>query len=69
MKGLDNNEQASNTYSSLIDSLDNKIRSIYNLAYRQGYWDGIEEATHQIVDKLLLGDELREEEAKKKNKK
>lgn len=69
MKGLDNNEQASNAYSNLIRSFDNKIRAIYNIAYRQGYWDGIEEATHQIVDKLLLRDELREEEAKKKNKK
>lgn len=69
MKGLDNNEQASNAYSNLIRSFDNKIRSIYNLAYRQGYWDGIEEATHQIVDKLLLRDELKEEEAKRNNKK
>lgn len=65
MKGLDNNEQAANAYANLIQSFDNKIRSIYNLAYREGYKDGLEEATHQIVDKLLLMDELTEERGRK----
>lgn len=66
MKGFDNNEQAANAYANLIQSFDNKIRSIYNLAYREGYKDGLEEATHQIVDKLLLIDELKEREEKNK---
>lgn len=65
MKGLENNEQASNTYEKLKLSFDNKIRSIYNLAYREGYKDGLEEATHQIVDKLLLIDELKGERDEK----
>lgn len=65
MKGLDNNEQAANAYANLIQSFDNKIRSIYNLAYREGYKDGLEEATHQIVDKLLLIDELKGERDEK----
>ena len=65
MKGIENNEQASNTYKKLILSFDNKIRSIYNLAYREGYKDGLEEATHQTVDKLLLIDELKGERDEK----
>lgn len=72
MKRIDNNEEALNNLRNIQSSLENKIRSIYNLGYREGYKDAIEDLLGKIfvpVDKLLLRDELKEEEAKRNNKK
>lgn len=63
MKRLDNNAQALNALNNIISSLDNKVKAIYNMGYREGYKDGTEEALEkikeQIVNEVFGDDELK----------
>lgn len=45
MKGLMNNEEAVRVFHNIKDSMINPIHQIYNLGYKQGYKDAVEEAT------------------------
>lgn len=62
MKGFDNNPAAVNILNNLNNSLDNRIREVYNLGYRQGFTDGtdaaIKELTDRIFGELLVDDKL-----------
>lgn len=63
MKRIDNNAQALNTLNNLISSLDNKVKAIYNMGYREGYKDGTEVALdkikEQIISEVFGNDELK----------
>lgn len=62
MKRLDNNDQALNALNNLISSLDNKVKAIYNMGYREGYKDATEEVLQSIKEDLL-GKFVTEEES------
>lgn len=53
MKGIDNNAEALNIINSMLGSQENRIRSIYNLGYKQGYEDGLDEAVAKIKEKIF----------------
>lgn len=63
MKRIDNNAQALNTLNNLISSLDNKVKAIYNLGYREGYKDATEEVLQSIKEHLLGKKFVTEEES------
>lgn len=50
MKGLMNNEEAVRVFHNIKDSMINPIHHIYNLGYKEGYKDGVEEATRRIAE-------------------
>lgn len=53
MTRLENNEQASNTYDAIMRGLENKIKAIYNMGYREGYRDGLKETLQNIEAEIL----------------
>lgn len=63
MKRIDNNEEALNNLRNIQSSLENKIRSIYNLGYREGYKDATEEVLQSIKEHLLGKKFVTEEES------
>lgn len=50
MKGLMNNEEAVKVLEDLIGTERNRIHQIYNLGYKEGYKDAVEEATRRIAE-------------------
>ena len=50
MKGLTNNEEAVRVFPNIKDSMINPIHQIYDLGYKQGYKDAVEEATRRIAE-------------------
>lgn len=53
MKGLLNNQEAVNIVNRIDSMLDNRIHQIYNLAYNQGFKDGVSEAMQKLADQIL----------------
>ena len=62
-KSIDNNEEALNCMNNLLPSLENRVRSIYNMGYRKGYSDAVAEATKRLHEKVMdmLGEEENDE--------
>ena len=50
MKGLLNNTEAVDVLENLIGTEQNRIHQIYNLGYKEGYKDAVEEATRRIAE-------------------
>lgn len=50
MKGLLNNTEAVDVLENLIVTERNRIHQIYNLGYKEGYKDAVEEATIRIAE-------------------
>ena len=53
MKGLLNNEQATDTLEGFIGTLRNRIHQIYNLGYKQGYEDGHYDCIQSLTEQIL----------------
>lgn len=53
MKGMNNNEQSINTLQNLINSLNNRVREIYNQGYREGYLDGVFETKQSLYCSMM----------------
>lgn len=58
---IDNNEQALNTMSNLLKSLENRFRAIYNYGFHDGYEQGIKDATNKIIEQILSNKEVEDE--------
>ena len=50
---IDNNGQALATMLNVIDSLENRFRSVYNYGYKDGYEQGLKDASSELVRKIL----------------
>lgn len=50
---IDANEQAMDTMRNFMNSSENKIRSIYNYGFKDGYAQGLKDASEEIVRKIL----------------
>lgn len=50
---IDNNEQALATMQNFINSSENRFRSLYNYGYKDGYEQGLKDATAEIIKKIL----------------
>lgn len=53
MMSIDTNEQAMDTMRNFMNSSENKIRSIYNYGFKDGYAQGLKDASAEIVRKIL----------------
>ena len=53
MRGLDNNEEAKNLVDNFKGSTENRMRSLYNLGYWQGFNDGQREAVRMLEQTLM----------------
>lgn len=50
---IDNNQEAVNAVRNMHRSLENRTRSLYNYGYKDGFKDGVEVATREIVEKIV----------------
>ena len=50
---IDNNKDASACCGNLLRSVENRFRSVYNYGYKDGFKEGVETATREIVDKIV----------------
>ena len=50
---IDNNGQALATMLNVIDSLENRFRSVYNYGYKDGYEQGLKDASSELIRKIL----------------
>lgn len=50
---IDNNKDASACCGNMIRSIENRFRSVYNYGYKDGFKEGIETATKEIVEKIV----------------
>lgn len=50
---IEDNKQAYDTMQNYINSTENRIRSIYNYGFKDGYKKGLEDATQKIIQKCL----------------
>lgn len=50
---IDNNEQALATMRNVIGSFENRFRSVYNYGYKDGYEQGLKDATSELIRKIL----------------
>lgn len=50
---IDNNKDASACCGNLLRSIENRFRSVYNYGYKDGFKEGIETATREIVEKIV----------------
>ena len=50
---IEDNKQAYDTMQNYINSAENRMRSIYNSGYVDGYKKGLECATAEIVKKIV----------------
>lgn len=50
MRGLLNNDEAVKVLENLIGTERNRIHQIYNLGYKEGYKDAVEETTIRMND-------------------
>ena len=54
---MDDNKDAYNAMRNMINSMENKSRSLYNYGYKDGFKDGVEAATREIVEKIIADKE------------
>lgn len=50
---IDDNEQALATMQNFIHSSENRFRSLYNYGYKDGYEQGLKDASEEIIKKIL----------------
>ena len=50
---IDNNEQALATMRNVMCSFENRFRSIYNYGYKDGYEQGLKDASSELIRKIL----------------
>lgn len=50
---IDNNEQALATMRNVMGSFENRFRSVYNYGYKDGYEQGLKDATSELIRKIL----------------
>lgn len=50
---IDNNEQALATMRNVINSFENRFRSVYNYGYKDGYEQGLKDASSELIRKIL----------------
>lgn len=50
---IEDNEQALLTMENYLKSGDNRFRAIYNYGYKDGYEQGLKDASQQIVDRIM----------------
>ena len=50
---IDNNKEAWECCVRMLQSRENRDRSVYNYGYKDGFKDGIETATKEIVEKIV----------------
>ncbi len=50
---IDNNKDASACCGDMLRSIENRVRSVYNYGYKDGFKEGIETATKEIVEKIV----------------
>lgn len=50
---IDNNEQALTTMRNFKSSIENRFRSVYNYGYKDGYEQGLKDASSELIRKIL----------------
>ena len=50
---IDNNEAALSTMYNVMDSFENRFRSVYNYGYKDGYEQGMKDASSELIRKIL----------------
>lgn len=60
---IDDNKQAYGTMQNYLQSGENKMRSIYNYGFKDGYEIGLKCATEQIVERIV-GELKREDQVR-----
>lgn len=50
---IDNNEQARDTLWNMKNSFENRARSLYNYGYKDGYEQGLKDASSELIRKIL----------------
>lgn len=50
---IEDNEQAFNSMKNIMGSFENRFRSVYNYGFKDGYEQGIKDATSEIIQKIL----------------
>ena len=50
---IDDNVQARDTLWNMKNSFENRARSLYNYGYKDGYEQGLKDATEEIIKKIL----------------
>ena len=50
---IDNNQEAVNAVRNMHRSLEIRTRSLYNYVYKDGFKDGVEVSTREIVEKIV----------------
>ncbi len=48
MSKIDNNPEAKACMDRMFPSIENRVRSIYNMGYKDGYSDAVKEATDKL---------------------
>lgn len=54
---MNSDEQARKVENAIYGSIGNRIREIYNLAYKRGYEDGMKELASKIAADVLESEE------------
>lgn len=52
-RSIDNNDKALATMQNFINSSENRFRALYNYGYKDGYEQGLKDATEEIIKKIL----------------
>ena len=50
---IDNNEKALATMCNFMGALENRFRSVYNYGYKDGYEQGLKDASSELIRKIL----------------
>lgn len=50
---IDDNEQALATMQNFINSSENRFRSLYNYGYKDGYEQGLKDASGELIRRIL----------------
>lgn len=50
---IDTNEQALATMRNVMGSFENRFRSVYNYGYKDGYEQGLKDASSELIRKIL----------------
>ena len=50
---IDNNEAALSTMYNVMDSFENRFRSVYNYGYKDGYEQGLKDVSSELIRKIL----------------
>lgn len=51
---INNNDEALAAMENMLRSITNRVRSIYNYGYKDGFRDGVETATREVTEKIIL---------------